>query len=284
MLVHSIYHQFRQQLAALYPAGEASAITDLCFSKIARVQKKDFIHDAALATSPQTAGALQEALQQLLQHRPVQYVLGEAIFGHLTLLVNEEVLIPRPETEELAAWMVSELKPYHQLTIMDIGTGSGCIPIYLHSQMPQHQYHAVEVSSGALAVARKNAEVQQANINFLQANILDPSVWPGLPSVNIIVSNPPYIPQNETPRIDKHVAAYEPHLALFVPDNNPLLFYEAIVQYAVEKLVTPGYLYLETHWQYATQVGELCRNFFEAIEVREDLFGQPRMVKASRCR
>jgi release factor glutamine methyltransferase len=284
VLVQSLYHQFRKQLMDIYPANEAASITNLCFAKLAGLQKISFIRNPELTASPSIVLALNQAIKQLLQYRPVQYVLGEAVFAHLTLIVNEHVLIPRPETEELAAWMVADLKDLAAQGILDVGTGSGCLPIYLHSQMPHHQYYALDVSEDALAVARQNALLQQATIHFIQADILTQTKLPTINQVDVIVSNPPYIPQNEMEEMDKHVTAFEPHLALFVPNNNPLLFYEAIVQFAKENLHLNGQLYLETHWQYAAAVGELCSQFFEEVMVKEDLFGKPRMVKASRYR
>jgi release factor glutamine methyltransferase len=263
------------------------------------LRKIDRIMHKQSPLSPHGVTRLEQYTQELLTHKPVQYVLHEAWFCGMPFYVDENVLIPRPETEELVEWIVEEagnrqsavgnqqqkssyvLPATSHLTILDIGTGSGCIPISLKKKLPQSTIHACDVSEPALAVAAKNAAAQQTAINFIQADFLDAASWPSLPAVDLIVSNPPYIPQTDQHSMLPNVLAYEPHLALFVPDEDPLLFYEAIARFAQQHLLPGGSIFVEIH----EDLGEKTKTLFEskgfAAEVKKDFQGKDRMVKAN---
>ena len=232
-------------------------------------------------------------LVQLQQDKPIQYITGEAWFYGLRFEVNENTLIPRPETEELVEWILNS--PITQnpslITILDIGTGTGCIPIALKANLSQANVTAIDVSKKALEVAKRNAESNKVEINFIQANILDVEdllilTTPNsqLPaSIDIIVSNPPYVRNIEKLEIKKNVLDYEPHLALFVEDTDALLFYRKIAQLALKSLSPKGLLFFEINQYLGKETVELLQNLgFKNIELKKDMFGNDRMVKSEK--
>ena len=232
-------------------------------------------------------------LVQLQQDKPIQYITGEAWFYGLRFEVNENTLIPRPETEELVEWILNS--PITQnpslITILDIGTGTGCIPIALKANLSQANVTAIDVSKKALEVAKRNAESNKVEINFIQANILDVEdllilTTPNyqLPaSIDIIVSNPPYVRNIEKLEIKKNVLNYEPHLALFVEDTDALLFYRKIAQLALKSLSPKGLLFFEINQYLGKETVELLQNLgFKNIELKKDMFGNDRMVKSEK--
>ena len=232
-------------------------------------------------------------LVQLQQDKPIQYITGEAWFYGLRFEVNENTLIPRPETEELVEWILNS--PITQnpspINILDIGTGTGCIPIALKANLSQANVTAIDVSKKALEVAKRNAESNKVEINFIQANILDVEdllilTTPNsqLPaSIDIIVSNPPYVRNIEKLEIKKNVLNYEPHLALFVEDTDALLFYRKIAQLALKSLSPKGLLFFEINQYLGKETVELLQNLgFKNIELKKDMFGNDRMVKSEK--
>ena len=238
-------------------------------------------------------------LAQLQQEKPIQYITGEAWFYGLKFEVNENTLIPRPETEELVEWIIESWKleagswkseNQKQINVLDIGTGSGCIPIALKANLPQANVSAIDVSEKALEVAKRNAELNKVEINFIQANILEVKDLSQLPSsiihhpssYNIIVSNPPYVRNLEKQEIKKNVLDYEPHLALFVEDTDALLFYRKIAQLALKNLAPNGLLFFEINQYLGKETVELLQNLgFKNIELKKDIYGNDRMVKCS---
>ncbi len=231
-------------------------------------------------------------LTELKLEKPIQYITGEAWFYGLQFEVNENTLIPRPETEELVEWILNSPITQHQtpITILDIGTGSGCIPISLKSNVPQANVSAIDVSEQALEVAKRNAALNKVTINFIQANILEVQDLSKLPSsmshhpsfYNIIVSNPPYVRNLEKQEIKKNVLDYEPHLALFVEDTDVLLFYRKIAQLALKNLTPNGLLFFEINQYLGKETVELLQNLgFKNIELKKDIYGNDRMVKCS---
>jgi release factor glutamine methyltransferase len=231
-------------------------------------------------------------LTELKQEKPIQYITGEAWFYGLQFEVNENTLIPRPETEELVEWILNSPITQHQtpITILDIGTGSGCIPISLKSNVPQANVSAIDVSEKALEVAKRNAASNKVEINFIQDNILEVEDLSKLQTSNsqlptnfdIIVSNPPYVRNLEKQEIKKNVLDYEPHLALFVEDTDALLFYRKIAQLALKNLSPNGLLFFEINQYLGKETVELLQNLgFKNIELKKDIYGNDRMVKCS---
>ena len=231
-------------------------------------------------------------LAQLQQEKPIQHITGEAWFYGLKFEVNENTLIPRPETEELVEWIIESWKSEYQkrINVLDIGTGTGCIPITLKTNLPQANVSAIDVSEMALEVARRNAELNKVEVNFIQANILEVEDVSKLQTSNsqlptnfdIIVSNPPYVRNLEKQEIKKNVLDYEPHLALFVEDTDALLFYRKIAQLAIKNLSPNGLLFFEINQYLGKETVELLENLgFKNIELKKDMFGNDRMIRCS---
>ena len=238
-------------------------------------------------------------LAQLQQDKPIQYITGEAWFYGLKFEVNENTLIPRPETEELVEWIIESWKlevgswkseNQKRINILDIGTGTGCIPITLKTNLPQANVFAIDVSEMALEVARRNAELNKVEVNFIQANILEvedvskiqTSISQLPTNFDIIVSNPPYVRNLEKQEIKKNVLDYEPHLALFVEDTDALLFYRKIAQLAIKNLSPNGLLFFEINQYLGKETVELLENLgFKNIELKKDMFGNDRMIRCS---
>lgn len=222
-------------------------------------------------------------LVELQQEKPIQYITGEAWFYGLRFEVNENTLIPRPETEELVEWIIESQKSKVQsqkLEILDIGTGSGCIPISLKANLPQANVSAIDVSEQALEVAKINAVSNNVEVNFIQANILE--VEDLNQYFDVIVSNPPYVRNLEKQEIKKNVLDYEPHLALFVEDTDALLFYRKIAQLALKNLSSNGLLFFEINQYLGNETVELLENLgFKNIELKKDIYGNDRMIKCS---
>jgi release factor glutamine methyltransferase len=227
------------------------------------------------------------ALQRLAKNEPVQYIIGETEFYGRKFKVNPSVLIPRPETEELVAWVVADYRAQTQHSFLDLGCGSGCISISLAKELPDNQVFALDISEPALALAQENALLNQAQIKFIQADILqlspDFSYQNQLPAFDCMVSNPPYVRAREKAQMSANVLDFEPELALFVADDTPLIFYQKICQYAHYQLVKGGNIYFEINESLAKEMTQLLNSEgFESIELRNDLRGKPRMMKGSR--
>ena len=279
MIIKDLYRNFLVQLQKIYNLSEATTITEWVFEKMASLKRSDILKNPEKKITPAADKLIQETLQELLLHKPVQYVLGEAWFYRMKFKVNAHVLIPRPETEELVEQLIADRKS--KLTdpaILDIGTGSGCIPIAIKKNLPASKLTAIDVSKDALALANENAKLHNAHINFILLDFLDESAWPSLPLFDIIISNPPYIPLNEKEKLAKNVTSFEPHLALFVPDKSPLLFYEKIAAFGKDHLLPNGKIYLETHEDNAKKTAALFRNHYQTVMIKKDMYGKERMV------
>jgi len=282
MTIKELYRSCLLQLQQVYSLSEATVITDWVFESIAGIKRATLVKTPKAEPAAETLKQLKLCFSQLLQHRPVQYVLGEAWFYHLKLKVNENVLIPRPETEELVELVIGSRKL--QITdpmILDIGTGSGCIPIAIKKNLPATIVTALDLSEGALLVARENAAHYNCAINFIQMDFLDEARWKSLPQFDIIISNPPYIPESEKNSLAENVLRYEPHTALFVPADSPLLFYEKIAAFGKTHLRTHGKIYLETHESYAHDVLAIFSKDYPGSGLKQDLYGKNRMVIVS---
>lgn len=286
----------KEQLKRIYDEQESTNIASLSVEHITSLSKSQRISkkDEELSISQLTQ--IQAHLQRLKKHEPIQYITNKAWFFGMELYVDQNVLIPRPETEELVKWIVDDAKasgkdvfvrgPMEadettQLKILDIGTGSGCIALALKKTMPKAEVWACDVSEEALNVARRNGSDLDVRVDFQGLNFLDEEQQKQLPTVDIIVSNPPYVPLEDKEQMHRNVVDHEPHAALFVPNNDPLVFYKAIIQFSKKRLYKNGSIYLEIHEQLGKDVVNLFQqNGFDKIELRKDMQGKDRMVKA----
>ena len=273
------YPEFWRPLTALYGEGEAKAIARLVMEEHFGLSMAD-----VLCGRMGDEAELRQIQQRLLTGEPVQYVLGRAEFGGRWFHVAPGVLIPRPETYELCQWCLSSDPSGWRGNILDIGTGSGCIACTLAAELPHAKVAAWDISEAALAIARDNARRLNVHVAFSQIDILQLSMINCQLSIyDVIISNPPYICQRERTAMERNVLDYEPSLALFVPDDDPLLFYRAIADYARQALKPGGALYFEINPLYAAELQSLLSKMaYHAIELREDQYGKPRMMKAIR--
>ncbi|MBX2932654.1 MAG: peptide chain release factor N(5)-glutamine methyltransferase [Ferruginibacter sp.] len=279
----TLYRNFLVELQKIYDLSEATFITDWVFEKLGSLKKTDIIKNPKKAVTASIEKHIKDGLQELMQHKPVQYVLGEAWFYSAKFKVNEHVLIPRPETEELVEQLISDRKSkITDPVILDIGTGSGCIPIIIKKKLPAAVVNSIDISEEALVLAKENATIHHTDINFAHLDFLNEKNWHLLPVCNIIISNPPYIPLSQKNTIDKNVKDYEPHIALFVPDDSPLIFYHKIAAFGKEKMHHDGKIYLETHENLANEVADVFRRAnFHSVMVKKDMYGKERMVIAT---
>lgn len=286
MPLKEYYRHYLEQIQTIYTLDEASAIAKLVFEHHASLKRSDIVKHPELILPAAVIEKTDESLQRLLQHEPVQYILGETFFCGMKLHVNKHVLIPRPETEELAYWILEEEsgKKQNDYSILDIGTGSGCIAIALKKNLPFANVTAIDQSIDALITAKQNAAMNNTDINFQQLDFLNELLWETLPLFDVIVSNPPYIPVSEEKKLDKNVTLHEPHAALFVPDNSPLLFYEKIAAFATNYLKQGGKIFAEMHEEYANATAHVFSKQFSKVEIKQDISGKSRMIKVSQFR
>lgn len=271
------YRELWRTLEPLYGNGEARAVTDYVLDVCFGLSKADIMCGAVEEMTAEKTAELNKIFNRLTKGEPVQYVLGRAEFSGRWFNVRPGVLIPRPETEELCAWITADSKASASPKVLDIGTGSGCIAITLQLDMPESNVTAWDISADALDVARENAQRFGANVNFVKQDALNAKPegeW------DVIVSNPPYICEKEKKDMAVNVLEHEPHTALFVPDADPLLFYRAITRLAVQTLNKGGRLYFEINPIYAD---DTCRMMqaegMTAVELRSDMYGKQRMAK-----
>jgi len=284
MKLNEYYRHYLLKLGIIYVENEASNITKMVFESLAKISRADVLRNPEMEIESDIFSSLNKALDQLLNNQPIQYVLGEAWFYHLKFKVSDAVLIPRPETEELVEIAIQHLKQTNQKKVLDIGTGSGCIPISIKINVPETNITSVDQSTKAIEIASENADTLQTKIDFKALDFLDENNWVNLDVFDVIISNPPYIPNLEIHSMDKHVTAFEPHLALFVPDEDPLIFYKAILRFAYNHLDKNGNIFLETHENFADEVCCLFKDAGFVAVVKNDLFEKPRMVLINRFR
>lgn len=282
MSIQEAYKKLLFQLSGLYDSREAANIADMVMEHITGYQKTNRIIHKNIPLDIQQQAQLQKCNEELLQHKPVQYVLQEAWFYGMKFFVNESVLIPRPETEELIDWITSEINnkniPVH--TVLDIGSGSGCIPIALKKKNPGISISSMDISNDALVVAKKNANDLDAEINFFEFDFLNESRWVEFSTFDFIVSNPPYIKQSESKDMRKNVTDFEPHIALFVPDSDPLIFYKKLAAFGKKHLVEDGKIFAEINENSGKEVTDLFTNENYRVELKKDIHGKDRMLKA----
>jgi len=273
------YETLWHRLTGIYDTDEAKAIVRWLLDVRFGLSLTDIVCGKIDELSETECDVLERMMQRLETGEPVQYVAGVAEFCGHRFQVEPGVLIPRPETAELCQW-ISQGDGLPVTSVLDIGTGSGCIAITLALEMPEAKVTAWDISEEALSIAQKNAETLGAEVTFEQRDILNISTDS---CFDIIVSNPPYVCQKETATMEKHVLEHEPHLALFVPDDNPLLFYRAIAQYAKEALKPNGLLYFELNPLYANDLSEMLSVMsWHDITLKQDQFGKQRFLKAKK--
>jgi len=280
MTIESAKDQLIRQLSSLYEPREAAGITNMVLEHLTGMNKTDRMihkHQEFLAEQEEQFVQMTAAL---LNNRPIQYVLGEAWFGGMKFLVNEHTLIPRPETEELIEWIKATANPEPQ-NILDIGTGSGCIPITIKKEFPLWQISAIDVSNNTLQVAKQNARLNAVEIDFTCMDFLNEERWSDMSEYHIIISNPPYIKKSEKGSMSAHVVDHEPHIALFVPDDDTLIFYKKIAAFGLSHLKKHGKLFFEINQMLGQEVCELLKQMGYATILRKDLHGNDRMIMAT---
>ncbi len=286
MTTASIYNDFKNQLKSIYDDREAENITEWVFENITGLKRWERSENQNEELNETDSGKFKRYLEELLKHKPIQYILNEAWFYKTKFYVNENVLIPRPETEELVEWIINDEKnntgDSKQTNIIDIGTGSGCIAISLKRELPRTNITAIDVSGKALFVSKKNATDLNAVVVFSQIDFLNENEWKALPKYDIILSNPPYIPMNEKEILSKNVTDFEPGIALFVEDSDPFIFYKKIAKFAILHLNDSGKIYVEVHEEYAKEVSKIFENEGFISIIKKDIYGKERMVGAKK--
>ena len=264
-------------LSGLYPATEVQAIRKLLFEKIVKMPEYRVHLSPNDILSGDITSRILEGLDELKKGNPVQHVIGEVDFMDMVFEVNADVLIPRPETEELVHWIISNNKN-NSPKILDIGTGSGCIAISLAKYLSDAQVSALDISGNALKMAKRNALINHVNVDFINVDVLEIYEIAGAP-FDIIVSNPPYVREQEKQLMNRNVTDFEPHLALFVSDNDPLLFYRTIAQKSRNWLNPNGQLYFEINEAFGNEIKNLLiSNGYSDVEIRKDINGKDRMA------
>ena len=269
----NIIPYFRKELTPIFEEREVISWAYLSIEHVLGYNRSDCIINPNKRIEVKISDKFLQIIEDLKTRKPLQYILGETTFYGLKLKVNEYTLIPRPETEELVAWILQE----DFKSALDIGTGSGCIAIAL-AKFSNASISAIDISANGLKVAQENAILNNVKVVFTQQNILQTKI---LPKVNLIVSNPPYVLNSEKERMHENVLAYEPHSALFVTDKNPLIFYKQIANLATKSLTSGGKLFFEINEQFANElIVILTQNGFVDIELKKDINDRDRMIKA----
>ena len=288
MKINQVVQLYKDALNDIYDQGELAQVIFLVFEQVKNFSKIDFVLKRDEAITTEEEKKFKQILSELKTHKPVQYVLGSAWFYGMKFNVNENVLIPRQETEELVNWIMQDIKdksqePNNELTILDICTGSGCIAISLKKNVLNASVIALDISEAALAVANENAKKYDAEIQFCQTDILlhNTSPFTAHSSFNMIVSNPPYVLETEKQLMTKKELDYEPHLAMFVFDTDPLIFYRRISEFGLVNLKPNGKLYFEINESKGNEIVALLTNSgYSEIQLKKDLNGKDRMIAA----
>lgn len=275
-----IVKRINEELAAHYTQGECNAIARILLTELLPFSTTEYILKDEVTLTPEQEQLLTQALERAKRKEPVQYILGYSDFCGLRFIVNSAVLIPRPETSELVEWIAS--CESNAASILDIGTGSGCIAISLAHKLPSCKLHAWDISSEALSVAQENSTSNGCKVIFKQRDIL--TYEPAEERYDVIVSNPPYIKEIEKQQMDDNVLLWEPHLALFVPDDNPLLFYRTIALKGFEMLTPGGRIYFEINRAHAADtIAMLQECGYHNITLRKDFADNDRMIRAEKA-
>ena len=295
MKLQELKQNFVHSISGLYPSEEVQSFFNLLAEKHLNLSRIEVALQWDKIISEVNILKFENALQRLKNFEPIQYIIGETEFFGMPFKVDKNVLIPRPETEELVLWLLESVPPLKRargmFSILDIGTGSGCIPIALASELPKAKITAVDISEGALEIAKQNAKLNEVNINFIEIDILNSNAWnlvvKNLVSktieIDCIVSNPPYIRELERELMQANVIKHEPATALFVKDNDALIFYRKIADFAQIYLKQDGNLFFEINEYLGNDVSKMLEEKgFKNIEIRKDIFGKDRMVKCNK--
>lgn len=277
MNIKALEKEYIQSLNHFYDTDEAKAIFTLAATSVLKVTQSELLLNKEKELLVKDSSKLAKILTDLKTGKPVQQILGETMFYGLPFKVTSDVLIPRPETEELVEWVISHTKDRKE-SLLDVGTGSGCIPIVLKKHLPHLDISSIDISSAALKVATENMQLNKVDINLIEADILNYSTNK---MFDVIVSNPPYIRELEKADMHENVLTHEPNTALFVSDENPLIFYNAIADFALNNLNPNGYLFFEINeylWEETLQL--LIDKRFKNIELKKDMQGKDRMIMA----
>ena len=279
MLLRDFRETFKRELEPGFPGSEIESFFFLLTEAYLKKSRLDLALQPDYELSESAKILFENALEQLKKSVPIQYIIGETEFFGLNFKVNNAVLIPRPETEELVAWILQDLQnSTESLSIVEIGTGSGCIPIALAKNLPFAEIYAMDISEKALEVARENARLNEVNINFKLQDILKAEAL--TQKYDVIVSNPPYVRELEKTEISENVLNYEPRQALFVDDHNALIFYKKITKLAKTALKKDGALYFEINQYLGFETENLIQEMGFETELKKDIFGNLRMIKA----
>ncbi|WP_435415941.1 peptide chain release factor N(5)-glutamine methyltransferase [Polaribacter aestuariivivens] len=285
MTLKEYKNYFSTKLSEIYPQTEIDSFFNIIIEEKLNLQKIDTVLKPNLVINNNIETDLKIITKRLQKEEPIQYILEKTAFYGYSFLVNKNTLIPRPETEELVEWVLKEIeekrkkKKFENVSILDIGTGTGCIPISLAKKLQNATISAIDISSEALKIAKKNAVLNSVDINYIELNILKAEKLPE--SYDIIISNPPYVRQLEKKEIHNNVLNNEPHLALFVSNENPLIFYKKIADLAKNHLNKNGLLFFEINQYLGKETTEMLKKKgFSSIELKKDLFKNDRMIKA----
>lgn len=277
---------FKSELIDQFPETEIQSFFTIIIEEYLNLQRIDLVTRPNFDISEEKLQLLSEILKRLKNHEPIQYILGKTEFYGLPFYVNHDVLIPRPETEELVEWVIAEVqklksdKDINTLSILDIGTGSGCIPISIKKNTSLTELSGLDISNNAIEIAKKNSELNSSDVQFILKDILSTSSLDK--NYDMIISNPPYVRELEKEEMNKNVLDREPELALFVSDDDPLLFYRKIAILAKNNLTKNGSLFFEINEYLGEEMIDLLTDLgFTSIELRKDIFGKDRMIKAS---
>ncbi len=277
MVLSEFKTQFETALKGTYPKTEVQSFYRIVIDHFLQLSRLDAVINPHFEISADKERQLNECIESLKTQKPIQYILGSTEFYGLPFEVNSSVLIPRPETVELVEWIVKTLKEND--TVLDIGTGSGCIPVSIAKNAKTAKVTAIDISKDALNVAKKNAQQNKVDIEFMELDILTVKSLPE--KYNIICSNPPYVRHIEKEQMKPNVLEFEPHLALFVENDDALIFYEKIARLSTHSLLPNGFLFFEINEAFGKDVIALLENLqFKNIELKKDVFGVDRMIKA----
>ena len=283
MILKTLRTYFNSELSGYYPDTEIASFFYILSENILKLKRVDIALNVYQVVSKKKYDRFRSAVERLKNHEPIQYIIAETEFYGLPLKVNNNVLIPRPETEELVDLILNSVDKKDNLKILDIGTGSGCIAISLAKNLPHVKVYALDVSPEAIEVAKENAKLNNVDVHFIEADILSVchSALDAESTFDIIVSNPPYVRELEKAEINNNVLENEPHLALFVEDDDALQFYKAICQFTVHNLSKNGLLFFEINEYLGSEMIELLKEYnFKNIELKKDIFSKDRIIKA----